>query len=1103
MSFRFSRPRGALLALLLLVAPSCTAKDNNATSVIPQGPPASTLASVRGTLIGVDGAPPKITIQVFLNGLTLQSAFTTLSEVSGRFSISDLPAGTYRIRFTPPTPDPSDPTTNLRTVEVGNVVVGADEIVIPPIFFAPVVNGGFTITDNDDNDQFLNVRMDPRDVTSAIVPGFEDMLFEVRAKTVLKQFGFTLAQLGIDDDTTSPTTRELLVEVAIVRGDQLPAPHFDANLDSRTSQAYYVLYPLGFDFLTAGTVTRELEVDFPNVNGLSSVFENSQLAYSFLTSTWEPAGVVDVTSNGLVVQADSFDGPKQLGVVVAPGPPAPTTIVTGQILNGGNPLLREGILVRTNSGFTGTTDSAGIYRIEDVPIPLHRADLPATAFTDSGLEVATASNVARPTYPTTTIDIELAAVPLLSPNCILANSEPITGSVGVQTNARIRIRFDGVMDRDSLQAAMTVVATPDGLATSSISGTVASKNVDVGGGILHTDAFFIADDPLPENASITVTVSTGATNENGLALTATCSFSYRTGTSTLFLPRIDVMDPEEGTVGQPVSIHGINMEIASLTFDGTNVAASSKTKTQLSFVVPSGEGNEAPGPRVLSLAPGGAADSFDILPRIDSIQFDNDPAIGVEDLIGIGSGAAGTSIAGVDQNDGTLVVINGQNLFDPGSGLMPLVVFGRSDGVIAGATDGDADIDGPDEAATELRIDVNVPPQATSGDLRVTVDIGGGMTFSSRPSTFVIDLPEDAGAPVFNTPNFVPAPGATGVLTSTIIRVEYNEALSGNSRLLVGSGAPLRQLPGETRVTTSLDGTTGFLEFIPSAGALPVSSAIQVQLSNALVFDLAGNPSSSFDYSFITGVTAPTGGVPDEIRDDIDTVVSPVESTLSEPEIATSPEPVDGERELVLRALGLGSAKRPVNDLSKDEPATKALVGIARLMFDSRISLDDKSVADWGELPPTGSWPVDASDNAAVQALFLADSWGYDADGNPRVVSYFRFDLAGSIPNPARHAYRFRISMADGRERVTGMITDLDTDGRYELSLFSDSETGLSALARTDLVQTGEGFIEFAFPAYTPPEVDGDGRTFSFFSVQSFDLVTSDYTNSPVIQFEY
>ena len=1101
MSFRFSRLRGAFLALLVLVAPSCTAKDKNATTVVPQGPPATTLATVRGTLVGVDGAPPKVTIQVFLNGLSLQTAFTTMSEASGRFSVSGLPAGTYRFRFTPPTPDPSDPTTNLRKVDIGNVVVGADDIEIPPILFAAVVNGGFMVRDNDDNDQFLRVRNDPRDITSAIVPGFENMEFVIRGKTVLKQFGFTLAQLGIDDDTTSPTTRELLVEVAILRGDQVPAPHFDENGDSRTSQAYYLLYPVGFDFLTSGTLARELEIDFPNVNGLSSVFENNQLAYSFLTSTWEPAGVVDVTSDGLTVLADNFDGPKQLGVVVAPGPPAPTTIVTGQITNGGNPLLREGITVRTNSGFTGTTDTAGTYRIEDVPIPLHRADLAATAFTDTGLQVATASNVARPTYPTTTIDIELPAIPLLAPNCILANSEPITGSVGVQTNARIRIRFDGVMDRDSLQTAMTVVATPDGLATLTISGTVVTKDIDVGGGILHTDAFFLADDPLPENANVDVSVSTDATNEYGLALTAACSFFYRTGTSTLFLPRIDAIEPEEGTLGQPVSLHGINMDIASLTFDGANVAASSKTKTKLTFIVPTGKGDEAPGPRALSLAPGTAVESFDILPRIDSIQFDNDPAVGVENLIGIGSGAAGTSIAGVDQNDGTLVVINGQNLFAPGSGLMPMVSFGQSDGVIAGATDGDAEIDGPDEAATEERIDVNIPPQATTGELRVTVDIGGGMTFTSRPSTFVIDLPEDAGAPVFNTPNFVPAPAATGVLTSTIIRVEYNEALSGNSRLLVGFGAPLRQLPGETRVTTSLDGTTGFLEFIPSAGALPVSSAIQVQLSNALVFDLAGNPSSSFDYSFITGATAPTGGLPDGTRDDVDTIVSPVESTLSQPEVATASETVNGEEELVLRALELGASDHPETDLAKVALVTDALVGIARLMFDSRISLVDGSIADWGELPPIGNWPVEAGDDAVVQALYLADSWGYDAEGQPQVVSYFRFDLAGSSSNPARHAYRFRISMADGQERVTGMITDLDKDGRYELSLFSDSENGISALARTDLVQAGGGFIEFRFPACTPPEAEG--RTMSFFGVQSFDLVGSNFANSPVIQFEY
>ena len=1100
MSFTIPRFRGALFTLLALLAAGCTTRDNNTTTVIPQGPPASTLATVSGTLVGVGGAPPKVSIKVFSTGLTELTAFETTSLASGRWSVSGLPAGTYRFRLFPPTPDPNDATTNLRSVSVSNVVVGADDVVVPPVIFAPVENGGLLIRTSDPADQFLRFREDPRNLSSPLIPGLESMEFMVRANTVLKLFGFTLTQLGLDDDTTSPTTRELLVEIAIIRADQLPAAHIDENGASRTSQVYYVLYPEGIDFSTTSTVTRELEIDFPNVNGLSGVFETPQLAFSFLSNSWNPAGVVDVSSDGLLVRADSFDGPKQTGIVVAPGPPTPTTTATGQVTSGGNPLLRAGISVITNSGFSGLTDVAGVYRIENVPIPLNRADLVVTAFTDAGLKFAMASNVARPTYPSTTIDIELAALPLTTPNCVLANSEPITGSVGNHTNERIRIRFDDVMDRDSLQTAISVVATPDVGTASAITGTVVTNRVDVGAGVFHTDAFFLADVPLPVTATIAVAVSTSATNAEGVALGVACSFSFRTGTSTLFLPRIDAMEPQSGAVGTSVTIYGSNLDIASVSFDGSNLAVSSKASGKLTFNVPTSEGDEAPGARVVSIAPGTEMANFDILPRIDSIQFDDDPDPGIENLVNIGAGAPGTSIAGVDQNDGTLIVINGQNLFDPAGGLMPLVTFGRGDGVVAGSTDGDADIDGPDETAAEERIDVNVPPQATSASLTVTVDDGAGSTFRSLPFTFVIDLPSDSVSPVFDGPSFVPAAGATGVSSTTVIRVPYNEAISGDSRLLVAAGSPARQLPGSTRVTTSLDGTQGFLEFLPSAGSLPLSSTIQVQLSNAFIFDLAGNPSSSFDYSFMTGTTEPTGGaLPDPTDDDI--AVLPVEPIPAEVRASKTQTSLDSASQVVLQALELGASQSEAGIGSGEEK--ERVSGIAELLFDSRISVQDESVADWGDRAPVARWPVENSTDAAVRGLYVADNWGYDADGSPLVESFFRFELIGRKPDPERHAFRFRLSMADGETRLTGVITDLNHDGSYELSLFSDGETGLSALAREDLVQVGDGFLEIKFPAHAPISAYDEARKMSFFSVQSFDMQASTYVNSPVVQFEY
>ncbi|MFT5284440.1 MAG: hypothetical protein ACI8TQ_000596 [Planctomycetota bacterium] len=1104
MSLTLSPFRSVLLAVALVLTSSCTARDNGLTTIVPQGADTTVdSVAVTGQIISVAGPAPVVDIVIFLDGTKIQSAFTTRSEESGRYKVEGLPPGNYRFTFTPPTPDSNDPATNLRTVHIGNVEVTSANMELPLVIFAPVVEGGMLISNANASDQVYQFRVDPKNLGSAVVPGLENMGFKVRAFTQMRFFGFTLTQLGIDDDTSN-TGLDVLVEMAIIRADQLPAAHIDADGESRTSQVYYQLYPAGFDFVFSNNNPNELEIDYPNVNGLSNVFTSPQLAFSHLSRTWEQAGVLDVDFDGVQAVTLNFDGIEQSGIVVAPGPPPPTTIVTGQILNGTTPVSRAGIRVVTNSGFQGFTNSQGIYRIEDVPIPLNCTDLIATAYTDRDLIFAVASNSARPTYPSTTIDIDLPTVLLVAPTCDLANSEPTAGSVGIETNERVRLRFTGEMSLSSLQSAITVVATGDDSVAADISGTIVAELVDMGGGVFHTDAFFISDAPLPINSNVVISVATSAENTDGMALAAACSLTYRTGTSTLFNPRIDVMEPRLGTVGTIVTLHGINLDIASLTFDAQTLEATTKSATKFTFTIQVIKGDEPPGPRVVQLDPGAVMDSFVIIPRIDAVQIDDDPDLLVENLVEVGSGNPGTSTPGVDSNDGTLLIISGQNLFDVGSGLMPVVSFGFGDGDPTGATDGDAAIDGPDEAADELRLDVHVPPMATAGELTVIVDDGNGTTFTSPPVTFVVELPFDQTAPVVDTGSFDPPANSNGNPTNQIIRVEYDEALSGNSRLLIGAGSPLRVLPGTTRVTTSLDGKTGILEFISESGSLPASSTIQVQLANTTIFDLAGNPSNNLTYLFSTGSTEPGGGTPpagDGLRDFVSESLVPIAKAVENSESS-----VDGQFELpdtALRALELGS-RLEAEFRSTTDPATRQVLKSEQAPFFAMKAglVGEFLVEDWSAHLPVVSWKTESLKGAPqAEAFYAVHNAGIDGDGVLKVESSMRFDLKGEIPDPSRHIFRFELSVPETGKQLTGLVSDLNENGKFELSLYSNSIGGIGVLAREDLILVGDDFIEFRIPPHAPLSLAGDRDVEAQIWIESFDPVSASYFSSPFIQF--
>ena len=89
---------------------------------------------------------------------------------------------------------------------------------------------------------------------------------------------------------------------------------------------------------------------------------------------------------------------------------------------------------------------------------------------------------------------------------------------------------------------------------------------------------------------------------------------------------------------------------------------------------------------------------------------------------------------------------------------------------------------------------------------------------------------------------------------------------------------------------------------------------------------------------------------------------------------------------------------------------------------------------------------------------------------------------------------------AESAGGLSGLVTDLDADGRLELSLFTREERRPrlgGVLFREDLVQGGPGFIELRIPDLALSGLEGDAGRALKFRLESFDLRELTYDLSP------
>lgn len=1051
------RSRPTLLTLLLALA-ACTGSDDSGSSVLPAAPVAAS-TTIRGRIVACGAALPEVEVRVFQAGVEL-TGFRAAGTRSGNWRIDGLPPGTYRLDFVPPAPDPLDPSTNLRTHVLGVDVV-AGETVLPPVTFAPVVGGMFITDNSQQGTQFPVLLQNPFDVASPLAPGLEEFSFIVPFSTRVLIGGRTLAELGIDANGNIQG-RQVLVEVAIVPPEAVGAPFVDEEGCARSTQVAYVFYPLGMTFQAPTGEERPMEVTLRNTNGLRPGGEADLFVLDHEARTWKKVGSSRVSGDGRLVQQDFGTGTDVLGTFASAGPAPPTTDVVGTVTSGAVPLARAGIRVVTSSGFSAVTDAAGAYRIEGVPIPLGGLPLRCTAFADAGLSFATGTGSAPLGYPETTIDIELPARPLAAPTCVLVDSTPAANAVDVRTNDSIRLRFAGELDPASLAAAIAVTAVPDGGSAATVAGEVAARTFEGPGGELLTDVHFLPAANLPVNAAVTVVVAATIVDVEGVPLAAGCTLTFRTGTSTLLLPRVDAILPDEGDLGTVATLVGANLDSATIRFDGDTVLPVTASSRKAVIVVPFSESGEVPGPRTIALSPGGASIGFSILPSFSDVLVDSDPDPMIETFVEVSSATAGTSVSGMDQNDGTLLVLGGVNLSETLGG-SAVVTFGFGDGDPLTTGEAEAVLDAPEEFATPNRIDVRVPPNAVTGSLTVTVDASGTLV-TSEPFTFVIDRPLDTLPASVVQPSLDPQPGAVGVPTAQIVRVVMDEPVSSKSELLVGTGVPLRVLQGTTVVTTSADGAQGVLEFFPDSGALPASQQIFVAVVGSRVLDLANNPSADFELTFDTGATAP----------------------------APPPGPPPGTP-LVRGPASPGASASAGAPLPSDAPARPAAedeLRIARAVAAALPALSPDPAAD--RVAPAGeSAQVAWTAGGAERTLAVAQVAREDG-----LAVALTARLPGAL-DPRRAVHVFSLVPVDAgeeaAEKLVGIVADLDRDGRFELRLSGTPASWPAALDAPELVSVSGDALEVELPAVP---ATGRPRLFAL-RFESFDLSEASRTSAP------
>ncbi len=786
------------------------------------------------------------TVSLFdADGIAISNA-SVLTDTAGRYEFLGLAPATYELRLIPPTPDAQIASTQLREVRIGAIEVVEGENTVRPLMLQPVTGGMYITEQLGALQSGLVFRVDPEGDLAAdplcdplldpdciplsdeVTPG---LVVDFRANTQILVDGQTLANQGIDAIPGSGG-REILIEVAQLSADQLPVPFIDLNGVSRTAAVFYQFFPAGVEFSSAATA-RPMRLDFPNTNGLpaDSPVELFQLVEE--TGLWESGGVGAVSSDGLMVVMDTDEGLNGTGIFAAtPAAPTPITI-TGQITEGSVPLTRSGIIVSTHSGFSGVTNSSGVYSIENVPPPAGNAPLGVTVVNDATLEPGVVRASTPAVYPVTTLDVDIVA-PLrdrVPPLCLLASSSPAQGAVNVNRDAALRLRFDGPMDRASLTTT-TVTCTAGGVA---VEGDVETQAFDDGMGGLFGDVFFLPDEDLPANAAVVVTVAAGVTDLSGNELAEACSLSFTTGTNTFLFPRVYTTVPSRGSVRDAVTLRGVNLgSVAQLQIAGSDITIDSQSNNELSFLIPSGVGGAEPGLTNFDIDSGTTLVPFTLVPLIESLS--------------VTTGVIGTSVLGVDQNDGTLVTITGHNMRNPAAvGTAPVFLFG----------DAPAMIDDGAESAGGFTGVVFVPPGASTGGVKVLIDLGAGQSLESNSAFFAVQQLEDAVAPTLLAQD--PLDMAVTVPTSQVIRLTFDERVSGSSIVPVGIGAPpdTIAIPGTTRVTASPDGSNGILEFLPEGGLLPAATTIQVLVGPTNVSDLSGNAGPTVNFSFTTAFSEP------------------------------------------------------------------------------------------------------------------------------------------------------------------------------------------------------------------------------------------------------
>ena len=238
------------------------------------------------------------------------------------------------------------------------------------------------------------------------------------------------------------------------------------------------------------------------------------------------------------------------------------------------------------------------------------------------------------------------------------------------------------------------------------------------------------------------------------------------------------------------------------------------------------------------------------------------------------------------------------------------------------------------------------------------------------------------------------------------------------------------------------------MEFVPAAGALPTSSAIFVQIAAIKVEDIAANPiAAGFDFTFTTGATEPGGGIAS--RGDGDGAVALPGVVLGTGESGSSSEAggATSDELALLRALGASGAAL-ASPLAPSDAPTQEIV------LSATSSDRAHSHAPWSDRPVATVLETLVPEPVRI-ALHGGDLWIH-VEG-------------AALRAPAESVLRFRLEPEAGAvpsAGLSGMLSDLDGDGRAELSLFPDQDAldASPLLHREDLVRRVGEALELRIP---------------------------------------